>query len=534
MKNLCLFLCFLVHYTLLGQINFEHTYTDGRANRVNLANSGEKYYLLDIPHSQVKIYNSNHTLWKSINISIPIGALVDELSISENKVNADNLVEVIYTVSNSSTGFKEGYIVNELGTTLLSVPDASALFLNEVAGLPNKIIAHISRFQMTSNVYEMNSLTLANTYVDGHVNRVSLTSSGEKYYLFASQSSQIKIYNSDHTFWKSINLTLPLNARMEFYSISENKINSDNLVEATYVFFTQSSGPRTYEGGIVNELEVTLLSVPNATSIYLDEISNLPNKIIADLYVGNQVISKVYDLPTLTLENTYMEGAIRRINLPSFGEKYYLFSAQNIQAKIYSSNHAFWKGINLYLPTGASIGIEGVSSVSENKINSDTLLEVGYSIVFYYGILGLLDEYESYIINELGTTHLSIPNAYSITIDEIPNIQNKIIATIVDSTYYRSSEVYGLPTTSIAIQKVKASISLEIYPNPTQDYLSINKGKFDIKEAVLVSLDGKLIQHIELSDENTRINLRALQSGIYFITGEDKNGKTFCEKIIKE
>ncbi|MFT5647791.1 MAG: hypothetical protein ACI976_002486 [Aureispira sp.] len=534
MKTLCLFLCSLVHYSLLAQISFENTYTDGSINRVNLASSGEKYYLLDVPNTQVKIYSSDHTSWKTINLSIPTGTTIDGISISENKVNTDNLVEVVYTVSNFSTGFKESYIVNELGTILLSVPNASALFVNEVAGLPNKIIAHISASQMTSNVYEANLLTLENTYLGGHVDRVNLSISGEKYYLFAFQSSQVKIYNSNHTLWKSINLFIPTTTRIRSLAISETKINTDNLVEVSYSFASIIS-PYNNESQIVNELETILLSVPDATALFVNEIPGLPNKIIAYL-LGTQAISKTYGVPSLTLEGTYTGGYIRRVNLPSFGEKYYLFSSQHIQAKIYNSDHTFWKGINLPIPnqpTPLPPTIREISSVSENVINSDTLLEIGYTVVFPWGVVGLLDEYESYIINELGTTLISIPNARSIAINEIPSFQNKIIAQINDSLM-TSSEVYGLPTISIAIQKLKRSISLEIYPNPTQDYLTIKKGGFDIREAMVVSLEGRLVQNIELSEQNTRIDLRQLKSGIYFITGEDKEGKTFCEKIRKE
>jgi hypothetical protein len=524
MKTLCLFLCSLVHYSLLAQISFENTYTDGSINRVNLASSGEKYYLLDVPNTQVKIYSSDHTSWKTINLSIPTGTTIDGISISENKVNTDNLVEVVYTVSNFSTGFKESYIVNELGTILLSVPNASALFVNEVAGLPNKIIAHISASQMTSNVYEANLLTLENTYLGGHVDRVSLSTSGEKYYLFASQSSQVKIYNSNHTLWKSINLSVSVNAIMRYLDISETKVNTDNLVEVNYSFSTNSSGTTVYEGYIVNELGTTLLSVPNAFFINISEIPGLPNKVIAVLS-GQQGMSNVYETPSLLLEHTYMGNYLYRINLPTSGEKYCLYASQNLQSQVYNSDHTFWKGINLPIPGSATI--THVSSVSEDVINSDTLLEVHYTIFDPFGTNTY--DYESRILNESGNVLLSIINASFFTISEIPTLQNKIIVRMVDS-----SEVYGLPTISIAIQKIKTSISLEIYPNPTQDYLTIKKGGFDIREAMVVSLEGRLVQNIELSEQNTRIDLRQLKSGIYFITGEDKEGKTFCEKIRKE
>lgn len=529
MRILCLFLCSFLHYSLLAQINLENSYADGSVNRVKLANSGEKYYLLDAPNSQVKIYNSDHTLWKSINLTIPNGATVGEISLSENKVNSDNLVELVYTVRNFSTGFNEGNVVNELGVILLNVPNASALFVNEVSGLSNKIIAHISGFPATSNVYEVNSLTLENTYSGGHVERISLANSGEKYYLFASQSSQIKIYNSNHTIWKSINLAMSGSSVMQYFEISETQINSDNLVEANYSFYNNSSGSRVYEGYIVNELGTVLLSVPNAFFVAINKVPGLPNKIIAPLSgSGALTANNIYEVPTLILEHTYMGSSFHRVNLPNSGEKYCIYSSQNLQYQVYNPNHTFLKGINLPVPTGATI-IDR-SALSENIINSDTLLEVSYTILALSGSY----TYESRIINEQGSILLSVPNASSIVVSEISTLQNKVIANIVDSTNYPLSEVYGLPTISINIQKIKASISLKTYPNPTQDYLTIHKGRFDIKEAMLVSLEGKIIQNVELSEQNTIIDLSHLQGGIYFITGEDKDGRTFCEQIKKE
>jgi len=528
LNQISLLFFILTKFSLFAQINLENTYNDGYVYRVNLAYSGEKYYLLDAQNNQAKIYNADHTLWKSINLSVPNGALLFGIyHLSESKINSDSLVEVAYSFYiNSGTLVYESRIINEQGNTLLSVPDAHAIYLNELQGFSNKIITHEMAPVIINRVYNINSLTLENIYnTGGYLERINLAHSGEKYTVFDAQSSQVKLYNSNHTLWKSINLTTLPNANIDnIHNISDNKINSDTLIEVAYTFHTYP-GSTVYESRIINEQGSTLLTIPDATSIFVHELSNAQNKLIVAIEdtIGK---NKVYSLPSLSLENTYLGGPINRFNLASSGEKYSLMDIVNQQAKIYNANHTLWKTINLPVSSGATLHF--IHNVSENKINPDNLIEISYA--FYTNSGGIV--YESRVINELGVNILTLANSRSIIVDKLPGAQNKLIAEI-GLFPSSSSKVYGFPSSTISIQKIESNEFLSIFPNPCINSLTIDKSNIKIHKVSLVSSDGKVLENIYLKKNQTTINLSDYPKGIYFVVGHDENNQVFCKKIIK-
>jgi len=129
MKQIAFILVFITvaATTLKSQVTLEHTYTAVSAAYVNLPVAGYKYYVMDVPNSQCKLYNNDHSLWKTINLSIPANYyLCDIQFVSENLFNTDNSIELLYVscIYNSSLAYYtyDTRIANESGTILLSVP----------------------------------------------------------------------------------------------------------------------------------------------------------------------------------------------------------------------------------------------------------------------------------------------------------------------------------------------------------------------------------------------------------------------------
>ena len=127
---------YIIAFTLVAlatkaQVTFEHTYsvsgstlgipTDFRL--VNLSVSGYKYCLFDEAVKQVKIYNLNHSLWKTINIpfSSPYGRIGTNPIVSEQLFNSDNLVEVMYgSYYFPHHNYDSLFVINENGTMIFS------------------------------------------------------------------------------------------------------------------------------------------------------------------------------------------------------------------------------------------------------------------------------------------------------------------------------------------------------------------------------------------------------------------------------
>jgi hypothetical protein len=112
------------------QITLEHTYTLQGANSggylslVKCSSIGDKYSVLDRSIPQLKIYNLNHSLYKTINFPAPIlgAGYLEVMNISDNLFNSDNLLEVAFTYDHYESllngSVSEVSVIDENSTSL--------------------------------------------------------------------------------------------------------------------------------------------------------------------------------------------------------------------------------------------------------------------------------------------------------------------------------------------------------------------------------------------------------------------------------
>lgn len=523
---LILFLC--SYWVTVGQINLEYSYIDGNVNRIKLENSGEKYYLLDNVTKQVKIYNANHSLWKTINLVADPNPLELEIShISETAINADNFIEICYTYYteiNSEITYTSK-IINENSTVLLSVANASSIEVSQIDGLSNKIIALIDDGNLSSKVYSIPSLNLENTYSNGYIYRVKLENSGEKYYQLSELSAHINLFNANHTSWKSIPI-FPINnsISINLNHVSETTLNSDTKVEVIYSSYNSSL---EFEGKISNEDGITLATFPGVQSFQVNKIEGLTTKLIGILIDATfNSSSKVFNIATLTAEQTYVDGVISRIKLENSGEKYYLLNQTSNELKLYNANHTFWKSINLTTLPNATF--YGLSHISEKNINDDNLIEVVYS--FFVDNAGVIN-YESRIINENNSQLFAVENATWFNVNILNGFPNKLIAYM--DGLNQNSKVYGLPATTLTVKDDLLEISeFAIFPNPAHEIINVEVKNSTIKHLVLTTIIGKIVKEIKLTFDRLTLDISDLNAGVYFVVGQTTDGNMIREKII--
>ncbi len=140
-----------------SQISLEATYSHS-ATYTRLANSGYKYFLMDISTSQCRIYNTNHALWKTLSLNVPVNNyLYDIKYVSENLFTTDNTLCLIYIYYNyNSTGQYYTYtakVVKENGTELLSIPGCQYVYVYNIAGVGTKMFAY--SYDYSSNPYSI-------------------------------------------------------------------------------------------------------------------------------------------------------------------------------------------------------------------------------------------------------------------------------------------------------------------------------------------------------------------------------------------
>ncbi len=153
----------------------------------------------------------------------------------------------------------------------------------------------------------MAQITLAHTYQAisgyGNLTYVRLTSSGDKYALYDNLNNQVKLYNLNHSIWKTLNLTVtPGYTLLGLYNISDGLFNTDSSIELFYTYwaYTTTNTPMTYtsEARVIDENLTTLLTIPQCRSGSIVKMGN-GYKLFANIDSLNKAkvaTHNVYDL----------------------------------------------------------------------------------------------------------------------------------------------------------------------------------------------------------------------------------------------
>lgn len=254
----------------------------------------------------LRLFNADHTAWKTVVLPKPAQATLLNIGfLSETEVNSDAQLEIGYGYFVLGTGIAyTSNVINEAGSVLLALPNASGVTLSKMDGLATKLIALSNQ----STVYGLPGLNLEHVY-PRFVVRTELDVSGEKYYEFSG--SQLLVYNSDHTPWKTVSLPA-----LDMYFISavngvfERKFDQDDQLEVAYTIANNILiGSVFHESYVIKENGQLLLAVPQASNLYLSEMSGSEDKMIAYLSGGDQSMvnysGKVYSIDDTMKTNDF-------------------------------------------------------------------------------------------------------------------------------------------------------------------------------------------------------------------------------------
>jgi hypothetical protein len=140
-----------------AQISFENAY-DGTIYQSKIEVKGNIYYSIDSYNNECKIYNLDHSIWKTIGISAPPNNYVYDIQfVSQHLFNEDDLVELVvifyeYVYGNDSTWYFDftTKVINENGDELLTVEDGAYPYVfNDEPG--SKLLVYI--YDYSFNLY---------------------------------------------------------------------------------------------------------------------------------------------------------------------------------------------------------------------------------------------------------------------------------------------------------------------------------------------------------------------------------------------
>jgi len=253
---LSLLLSVLIHSQ--GQITLEHTYTGVSAAYINLPVAGYKYYIMDVANKQCRLYNNDHSLWKTVNLSIPANYyLCDIQYVTEDLFNADDLIELLYVSYNYNTSLAyytyDTRIVNENGTSLYSMPGAGYSYIYPAEN-GSKLLVWVYNYSLSP--YTVNTLVYSipgqlNTAIVEDIESSKISQPGAfpnpsigevtiPYSLPSNvQQAELKLYSMngvllksftiDHTFDSILLKTTELPAGIYVYRIESTSYNSESL-----------------------------------------------------------------------------------------------------------------------------------------------------------------------------------------------------------------------------------------------------------------------------------------------------------------
>ncbi len=146
MKKVLISLLLMTSFIAFGQINLENNYSYS-GTYAKLTVSGSKFYLMDAALVQCRVYNTNHTLWKTLNLSVPANNYLYDLKyLSEGLFTNDNSLSLgyvyyIYDETNAYYTFN-AKIVKESGTELLSIPGCQYMEVMNLGSDGVKLVAY--------------------------------------------------------------------------------------------------------------------------------------------------------------------------------------------------------------------------------------------------------------------------------------------------------------------------------------------------------------------------------------------------------
>lgn len=109
-------------------------------------------------------------------------------------------------------------------------------------------------------------------------------------------------------------------------------------------------------------------------------------------------------------------------------------------------------------------------------------------------------------------------------------------AAYMDTTFnFTSAFMYNrvCGSTSTGVRENTKKLRSRIYPNPTQDFISVSNAN-SLIELKIISPEGRVVYYTENSVLMNNIDISALKSGVYTLVTKEKNGSVESTNFVKK
>lgn len=176
---------------------------------------------------------------------------------------------------------------------------------------------------------------------------------------------------------------------------------------------------------------------------------------------------------------------------------------------------------------------DGYSAPHFFRMNDTTHLFLGAldGLVHYFNdIDGHLAPGESFQLAINSIVGLNVDGYSSCWVEDIDNDGNLnlFVGQDLGGIYHLEAD----PNSDVSVEKLDLPDFI-IYPNPTDNIITVKTGSAETFTASLVSMDGKLIQTGQFSQE-LQLSLTDLNSGLYLLLLSNEKGQFMSRKIIRQ
>jgi hypothetical protein len=176
MKSFFTTTMFLLIFTVgSAQVTLEKKY-DYSTSVVEFETLGFKYYLMDVPNGQCRIYNMDHSLFKTINCNVPSGFFLYDIKfLSEELFDNDTGIELLCTFYkyNASPEYYEydTKIINEDGSQLTFIDGALYNYINKTEENTYKLFSYCYDFsvwpeKVWTNIYNLPGSPVVSAFLE--------------------------------------------------------------------------------------------------------------------------------------------------------------------------------------------------------------------------------------------------------------------------------------------------------------------------------------------------------------------------------
>jgi hypothetical protein len=174
MKKLISTYLFLALFTALtAQVTLDKKY-EYSTSVVKLETLGYKYYLMDVPNGQCRLYNTDHSLYKTISCNIPGGFYLSDIKfLSEKLFDTDSGIELLctYYSYNSAKAYYDydSKIINDDGSQITFIDGGLYNYINQTSENTYKLFSYCYDYSVSPEKVWTSIYSLPGTVVSAQL-----------------------------------------------------------------------------------------------------------------------------------------------------------------------------------------------------------------------------------------------------------------------------------------------------------------------------------------------------------------------------